>query len=232
MPVGIITLEDVLEGMSIISNILTTYIFRPELIGEEIYDEFDAEGAATQSYIPPKTKRKRIVRKNSAPELAPEPVLPEASDVPSSSNTKPALEVPVSTTTKPRRPSSGNTPKPSIRPLPLPASLRNPWFLRSRSAPPSPRDGGRLRLGERVRDEGSVRRHVRRQRPGRDALPCGDRRVGLGRLRRGGVDLTGAALRSDAMTGLDRSLDRPFTRRRLSCLVFPETRSDLLCVFQ
>lgn len=26
-----------------------------------------------------------------------------------------------------------------IRPLPLPASLRNPWFLRSRSAPPSPR---------------------------------------------------------------------------------------------
>jgi len=56
MPLGIITLEDVLEGMytsgPYFSRVLTSLI---ELIGEEIYDEFDPhhQGAQLSSFIPP-----------------------------------------------------------------------------------------------------------------------------------------------------------------------------------
>ncbi|KDQ58002.1 hypothetical protein JAAARDRAFT_57799 [Jaapia argillacea MUCL 33604] len=108
MPLGIITLEDVLE----------------ELIGEEIYDEFDSEGGHIPSYDPPDSHHSRssdehLKRKISAPELrttaGPSSVRPIA---PSES-----------------RSSSSNLLKP-IANLP---SLKGLGFLRSRSAPPVPR---------------------------------------------------------------------------------------------
>lgn len=180
-PLGIITLEDVLE----------------ELIGEEIYDEFDKEadvGAAhSESFVPPGAHpaqtsaevvgptmtatnavggwanripginigrptigiggRRGLTRKNSAPELSPvntiEPptsgaiqgisVLPvtmadEASGDsvhPSEASQAAYINAPASTATRMA---------PSSKPLMLP-SLRNLGFLRSRSAPPTPRDG-------------------------------------------------------------------------------------------
>ncbi|KAJ4490474.1 hypothetical protein J3R30DRAFT_3653766 [Lentinula aciculospora] len=85
-PLGIITLEDVLE----------------ELIGEEIYDEFDPEGAHGDPYVPPAQV-----------------------DVPA-----PAVE-------------TQNVIAATITPAPpilKPLSLKGLNFLRSKSAPPSPRD--------------------------------------------------------------------------------------------
>ncbi|KIK54731.1 hypothetical protein GYMLUDRAFT_206199 [Collybiopsis luxurians FD-317 M1] len=80
-PLGIITLEDVLE----------------ELIGEEIYDEFDPQGARGDPYVPP-----AVSEKVEVPVESPAPLKP-----------------------------------PTLKPLSL-KGFNN--FLRSRSAPPSPRE--------------------------------------------------------------------------------------------
>ncbi|KAJ3929834.1 MAG: hypothetical protein NXY57DRAFT_1090365 [Lentinula lateritia] len=85
-PLGIITLEDVLE----------------ELIGEEIYDEFDPEGAHGDPYLPPAQVNSSVHAVDNRNDAA-------------------AMNKPL---------------PPTLKPL----SLKGLSFLRSRSAPPSPRD--------------------------------------------------------------------------------------------
>ncbi|KAJ3874093.1 hypothetical protein F5051DRAFT_104098 [Lentinula edodes] len=85
-PLGIITLEDVLE----------------ELIGEEIYDEFDPEGAHGDPYLPPAQVNSSVHAVDNRNDAA-------------------AMDKPL---------------PPTLKPL----SLKGLSFLRSRSAPPSPRD--------------------------------------------------------------------------------------------
>ncbi|KAK7063624.1 CNNM transmembrane domain-containing protein [Favolaschia claudopus] len=89
-PLGIITLEDVLE----------------ELIGEEIYDEFDSEGAHGDPYVPP-VEAVSSSTADAQPVSAVEPQVPVI-----------------------------KTPTPILKPL----SLKGLNFLRSRSAPPTPRE--------------------------------------------------------------------------------------------
>ncbi|KAI0660310.1 hypothetical protein C8Q70DRAFT_87060 [Cubamyces menziesii] len=111
MPLGIITLEDVLE----------------ELIGEEIYDEFDPQGHPDLSaYIQGEAKAiSAMKRTGSAPQLVP-------------TDTSDSITIAPSTVPK------SSPPPPIVKPIALPAlrglNFKNLGFQRSRSAPPTPRD--------------------------------------------------------------------------------------------
>jgi metal transporter CNNM len=102
-----------------------------ELIGEEIYDEFDTEGARhgeVTSYIPPQfisPGPPSLKRKGSAPQLS----------------THPDTLRPV-TPARPTQRSSSVSGTPILRPIAIPA-FKGLSFLagRSRSAPPIPHDG-------------------------------------------------------------------------------------------
>lgn len=133
-PLGIITLEDVLEGVYAPMTLLASAVTRPvaEVIGEEIYDEFDTEGARhgeVSSYIPPQSISPGILpslkRKGSAPQLS----------------TRPETLRPVPPPTQPTQRSSSISGTPVLRPIAIPA-FKGLSFLtgRSRSAPPIPRD--------------------------------------------------------------------------------------------
>jgi metal transporter CNNM len=132
-PLGIITLEDVLEGVYDIMFVLEGIMnFVAELIGEEIYDEFDTEGARhgeVTSYIPPQS----ILPSSDAP------ILKRKGSAPQLSSPEPSRAVVLPSVQPTQRRLTSGTGTPVLRPI----ALKGLSFLtgRSRSEPPIPRDG-------------------------------------------------------------------------------------------
>lgn len=103
-------------------------IWPTELIGEEIYDEFDPQGHPDlKSYA-------QNEKSAAAPTLKPKYSAPELT-----SSTATAYATPV-----PRELTKSPAPSSLLKPIPLPAlkglNFRNLGFARSKSAPPSPRE--------------------------------------------------------------------------------------------
>ncbi|KAF8804197.1 DUF21-domain-containing protein [Phlegmacium glaucopus] len=111
MPLGIITLEDVLE----------------ELIGEEIYDEFDPEGAYGDRY-PYESSSDHAQDHDGDDSEAPY-------RVPSISN-----QLPQSAMRSVNQWNSQAKPLATTLVDPMPTSMKGPGLLRTRSAPPVPRE--------------------------------------------------------------------------------------------
>ena len=117
-----------------------------ELIGEEIYDEFDPQGHPDlKSYVPnEKTALSAIKRKISAPEL-----------VGNATSTVPTSTATVTGITN-REMTKSLMATPLIKPIPLPAlkglNFKGLGFARSRSAPPTPRDERQPSVGQEKGD--------------------------------------------------------------------------------
>lgn len=159
MPLGIITLEDVLEGNCfLLLNAMTMSYISSELIGEEIYDEFDVEGegAHSEAFVPPgahphQTQNvgrhgRTLERKNSMPELHIQ-------------SEKPSVKKPSDVSPSPTPPAAGQRTLGGLampRPIAMP-NLKNLGFLRSRSAPPTPRNAPKVTpSAESTGSEGQV----------------------------------------------------------------------------
>lgn len=111
----------------------TSCFFRVELIGEEIYDEFDPQGHPDlSSYVQAEVKvAPSLKRTGSAPELAgPDPTA-TTTVVSGISGASPALSTSLL---------SVSVPKPIALPALRNLNFKVPGFQRSRSAPPTPQD--------------------------------------------------------------------------------------------
>ena len=114
----------------------TTLCFsRVELIGEEIYDEFDPQGHPDlSSYVQAEAKAApSLKRTGSAPQLAASDSSAATAVVPDSSDGTLHVPVPIST-------SILSVAKPKALPALRGLNFKVPGFQRSRSAPPTPRD--------------------------------------------------------------------------------------------
>lgn len=127
MPLGIITLEDVLEGKindpSFVVVMLIYYTI--ELIGEEIYDEFDKQGRPDlKSFIPHEMELKPPLEQTGSP--------------------PPVSSLNVALAQTPSQATKTASAAPHHKPITIPAlrsiNFSRLGFTRSRSAPPTPRD--------------------------------------------------------------------------------------------
>lgn len=142
-----------------------------ELIGEEIYDEFDTEGALhgeVTSYVPPQSNSTdlnvapSLKRKGSAPELSARSAQPRV----------------VHSPVQPTHRSASGSGTPVLRPIAIPA-LKGLSFLtgRSRSMPPIPRDNKRAPSARpSVPESGNVKQ--KHNAPANDSIHTSEKPLG------------------------------------------------------